>query len=147
MTRATVLQEVRQMRFEELYERRQRRELTMVEAAEILGVTDRTFRRWSTRYEADGVAGLQDRRLGRASARAVPTDEALRMVTLYTTHYTGWTVQHFHERWQAEHGGTRSYTWTKNRLQAAGAATGGASQEAPPQTLAGHDAASRRFDP
>ena len=54
MTRATVLQEVRRMRFEELYERRQRRELTMVEAAEILGVTERTFRRWSTRYEAEG---------------------------------------------------------------------------------------------
>ena len=32
------------MRFEELYERRQRRALTMVEAAEILGVTERTFR-------------------------------------------------------------------------------------------------------
>jgi hypothetical protein len=47
-------------------------------------------------------------------------DEVLQMVTLYETRYTGWTVKHFHERWQAEHGGTRSYTWTKNRLQAAG---------------------------
>jgi len=36
MTRARVLQEVRRMRFEELYERRrQRRELTMAEAAEM----------------------------------------------------------------------------------------------------------------
>lgn len=120
MTRATVLQEVRQMRFEELYARRQRRDLTMAEAAEILGVTERTFRRWSIRYEADGVAGLEDRRLGQASARAVPVDEVLQMVTLYETHYTGWTIKHFHERWQAEHGGTRSYTWTKNRLQRAG---------------------------
>jgi len=120
MTRATVLQEVRQMRFEELYERRQRRELTMVEAAEMLGITERTFRRWSTRYEAEGIEGLEDRRLGRASARAVPVDEALRMVTLYESRYTGWTVKHFYERWQAEHGGTRSYTWTKNRLHAAG---------------------------
>ena len=120
MTRATVLQEVRQMRFEELYERRQRRELSMVEAAASLGVTERTFRRWSTRYEAEGIEGLEDRRLGRASARAVPVDEALRMVTLYESRYTGWTVKHFYERWQAEHGGTRSYTWTKNRLHAAG---------------------------
>jgi len=120
MTRATVLQEVRQMRFEELYARRQRRDLTMAEAAEMLGVTERTFRRWSIRYEADGVAGLEDRRLGRASARAVPVDEVLQMVTLYETRYTGWTVKHFHERWQADHGGTRSYTWTKNRLQRAG---------------------------
>ncbi|MBS0156802.1 MAG: ISNCY family transposase [Nitrospira sp.] len=120
MTRATVLQEVRQMRFEELYERRQRRDLTMAEAAEMLGVTERTFRRWSTRYEAEGIEGLEDRRIGRASARAVPVDEVLQMVTLYETRYTGWTVQHFHERWHQEHGGTRSYTWTKNRLQAAG---------------------------
>jgi transposase len=108
------------MRFEELYERRQRRTLTIVEAAEMLGMTERTFRRWSGRYQAEGAEGLQDRRLGRASARAVPVDEALRMVTLYETRYTGWTVKHFHERWQADHGGTRSYTWTKKALQAAG---------------------------
>lgn len=120
MTRTTVLQKVRQMRCEELSTRRQQRELTMAEAAEILGVTERTFRRWSTRYEADGVAGLEDRRLGRASARAVPVDEALQMVTLYESRYTGWTVTQFHERWEAEHGGTRSSIGTKHRLQAAG---------------------------
>jgi transposase len=108
------------MRFEELYKRRQRRELTMADAADMFGVTERTFRRWSGRYEAEGAEGLQDRRLGRASARAVPVDEALRMVTWYETRYTGWTVKHFHERWQQEHGGTRSYTWTKKTLQAAG---------------------------
>lgn len=123
MTRATVLQEGRQMRFEGLYERRQRRVVTMAEAAEILGVTERTFRRWRDRYEADGAEGVQDRRLGQASARAVPVDEVLQMVTLYETRYTGWTVKHFHERWQQEHGGQRSYTWTKNTLQAAGQVT------------------------
>jgi transposase len=120
MTRASVLQEVRQMRFEELYARRHRRELTMVEAADILGITERTFRRWSSRYDAEGAEGLQDRRIGRASARAVPVDEALHMLTLYETRYTGWTVKHFHEHWQAEHGGTRSYSWTKKALQTAG---------------------------
>lgn len=120
MSWTTVRQEVRLMRFEELYERRQRRELTMVEAAASLGVTERTFRRWNGRYEAEGRVGLQDRRLGRASARAGPVDEALRMVTRYQTQYTGWTVKHFHEHWHAEHGGTRSYTWTKKILQTAG---------------------------
>jgi transposase len=89
----------------------------------MLGITERTFRRWSGRYQAEGAEGLQDRRLGRASARAVPVDEALRMVSLYETRYTGWTVKHFHEHWQADHGGTRSYTWTKNTLQAAGRVT------------------------
>jgi len=123
MTRATVLQEVRQMRFEELYERHQQRVLTMADAAEILGVAERTFRRWRDRYEADGAEGLQDRRIGQASARAVPVNEGLQMVTLYQTRYTGWTVKHLHERWHTEHGGTRSYTWTTKTLQAAGQVT------------------------
>ena len=79
-------------------------------AAEILGVTERTFRRWIVRYEADGPEGLDDRRLGRASARAVPVDEALQMVMLYESRYTGGTVKHFHERLHAEHAGTSSYT-------------------------------------
>ena len=92
----------------------------MAEAAEIRGVTERTFRRWSGRDDTEGVEGLQDRRLGRASGRAVPVDEALRMVTWYETRYTGWTVKHVHERWQAEHGGHRSYRWTTKTLQAVG---------------------------
>lgn len=118
MTRASILPAVRQMRCEELDERRQRRELTRTEAAEILGVTGRTFRRWGVRDEADGREGLQDRRLSRASARAVPVEKALQMVTLYEIRYR--TVTLFQEHWQAEHGGTRSYTWTKKTLQAAG---------------------------
>lgn len=137
MTRAPVVQEVRQMRFEELYERRQRRELTMAEAGEMLGVTERTFRRWSDRYDADGAAGVEDRRLGRASARAVPVDEALRMVTLYESRYTGWTVKHVHERWHHEHGGTRASTWTKNRLPRAGHEGSHRMGETPRKALAG----------
>ena len=66
---------------------------------------------------------MQDRRIGRLSARAVPVDEALRMLTLSEARYTGWTVKHFPERWQTEHGGTRSYRWTKKTLQAAGQVT------------------------
>ncbi len=54
------------MRFEELYERRQRQTLTMAVVGEMLGVTERTFRRWSGRYETRGAVGLQDRWLSRA---------------------------------------------------------------------------------
>jgi hypothetical protein len=70
------------MRLEELYARRHRRELTMAEAAEMRGVTERTFRRWRVRSEAEGAAGVEERRLGRACARAVQVDEARRRVTL-----------------------------------------------------------------
>ena len=120
MTRATVRQEVRPMRVEERSERQQQRALTRADAAEILGVADRTCRRWRDRYEADGAEGLQDRRIGQASARAVPVDAVLQRVTRYQTRYTGWTVQHVHERWQQEQGGPRSYIWTKKTRQAAG---------------------------
>jgi Winged helix-turn helix len=51
-------------------------ELNQKEAAELLGVSERTFRRWALRYEEDGEAGLVDRRLGKASGRRVPTDRA-----------------------------------------------------------------------
>ena len=153
MTRATVRQEVRQMRFEARYARQQRRELTMGDAAEMRGVTERTFRRWRGRDDAEGAEGLQDRRLGRASARAVPADETLRMVTLYATRYTGWTVKHFHEHWHPEHGGTRSYAaWTKKTLQAAGHVAraprrGAHRKKTVPKTLARHAAAPRQVYP
>ena len=127
MTRARILQEVRPMRFEERYARRQRRTLTLAEAGEMLGVTERTVRRGSGRYHAEGAEGVPDRRIGRLSARAGPVDEARRRVTRDETRYTGWTVKHFHERWRTDHGGTRSYRWTnrwtKKTLQAAGHVT------------------------
>ena len=49
MGRAEVLQGVRQMRFEGLLERHERGELSQGEAAEMLGVSERTFRRWRDR--------------------------------------------------------------------------------------------------
>ncbi len=63
------------MKFREIYRRTLRRELSQVEAAEILGISERTFRHWRDRYEADGAQGLYDRRLDRASAPRASVDE------------------------------------------------------------------------
>jgi len=60
MTRARILQAVRQMRFDELCARRQQRTVTMAEAAEMLRVAERMFRRWSGRY---GVPGVMERKV------------------------------------------------------------------------------------
>jgi len=46
------------MRFKELYERRQIKALTAIEAADILGINERTFRRWCCRYEEEGLSGV-----------------------------------------------------------------------------------------
>ena len=71
MRRTEVLQGIRQMKFEEICDRATRRELSQGEAASILGMSERTFRRWRDRFEAEGAEGLYDRRLGKISARRV----------------------------------------------------------------------------
>ena len=72
MRRTEVLQGIRQMKFEEVYERSRGRRLSQFEAAPVLGVLERTFRRWRGRFEAEGAEGLYDRRLGKVSTRRVP---------------------------------------------------------------------------
>src|SRR5512134_712527 len=92
MRRTEVLQGLRRMKFEEVYGRWQQRRLSQAEAAEILGMSERTFRRWRERYDEQGLDGLLDRRLGKASARRVPIDQVNRVLTLYRERYTGFTA-------------------------------------------------------
>ena len=108
------------MRFEEAYMGWQDGRLTQEEAAQLLGVCDRTFRRYIDRYHEAGLDGLIDRRINEVSHRKAPVDEVLRLEALYRDHYEGWNVKHFYGRYQAAHGGSRSYTWVKSRLQSAG---------------------------
>ena len=75
MRRTEQVQGLRLMKFAEIYERTTCRELSQEEAALILGVSARTFRRWRGRFEAEGAEGLYDRRLGRASGRRAPVDK------------------------------------------------------------------------
>jgi transposase len=120
MRRPEVLQGLRQMRFEDMYGRWQQRRLSQAEAAEILGMSERTFRRWRERYDEQGLDGLLDRRLGRASARRAPVDEVNRVLELYRSRYTGFTAKHFHDKLRRHHDVRFSYSWTKLRLQDAG---------------------------
>lgn len=117
MRRTKLLQEVRKMRFEEVYGGWQKRSLTQEEAARVLGVCQRTFRRLADRYEESGLEGLIDRRLNGASRR-VPVDEVLRLLEQYKGKHEGWNAKHFYA-WYRRGGGTRSYTWVKCRLQEA----------------------------
>ena len=62
MRRTEMLQEIRKMRFEEVYYGWSESRLTQEEAAGILGVCDRAFRRYIDRYEQGGMEGLSDKR-------------------------------------------------------------------------------------
>ena len=120
MRRTERLQGLRLMKFDDIYGRCYRGDLSQVEASEILGVSERTFRRWRDRYAAEGAAGLYDRRLGRVSARRAPVDVVARVLELFETRYWDFTAKHFHEKLVAEHGFGLSYNWLRLSLQAHG---------------------------
>ena len=120
MRRTEVVQGVRMARFVELLRRWERAELNQAEAAEILGVSERTFRRWLFRYEEEGEVGLLDRRLGKASGKRVPVDWEQEVEALYRERYCGFTAKHFHEHLVRDHDFGWGYTWTKLFLQSKG---------------------------
>lgn len=119
MRRTELLQEIRAMRFEEVYEGWTESRLTQEEAAQVLGVCSRTFRRYISRYTDGGLEGLQDKRLVQASCRRAPVDEVMQLVNRYESGHRGWNVSHFYS-WYKRDGGQRSYTWVKNTLQSKG---------------------------
>jgi hypothetical protein len=120
MKRSEVLQEVRKMRFEESYEGWKEGRLTQEEAAMLLGVCDRTFRRYLMRYEDQGMQGLIDKRLGQISHRRAPVDEVMALSDLYSNRFCGFNVKHFYSWYRRAYQGSRSYTWVKNTLQQKG---------------------------
>ena len=129
MERARIHEGVRRMRFEDVLGRTERSELSQMEAAELLGVSERTFRRWRGRYREEGASGLADRRL-RPSLRQAAKAEIERMLGLYRDVYRGFTVKHFHEQLGKRHNYTLGYTVTKLHLHRAGLVTPARSRSA-----------------
>jgi len=120
MKQTALLQEIRTMRFEEAFSIWTEGRITQEEAARMLGVSDRSFRRYINRYHENGLEGLLDKRLTQASARKAPVDEIMALVNRYKGRYDGWTVKHYYS-WYRRTGGQRSYSWVKNSLQNQGA--------------------------
>lgn len=120
MNRTTLLQDRRMEKFKDVLSRYQAKKLSGLEAAEILGMSERQFRRYRGRYEEEGANGLADKRLGKASAKSVPADKVEWMLDQYRTHYMGWNVKHFHEHLVKRHNFNWGYTWTKTQLQKVG---------------------------
>ena len=121
MRRSEALQGVRVIKFTSILSRYEAAELNQLEAAELLEIDERTFRRWRQRFEDDGEAGLLDRRLGRASGKRVPVGWEQEVEALYRERYRGFTAKHFHEQLVARHAFAWGYTWTKARRARIGA--------------------------
>ena len=95
------------------------KKITWWQAAEIIGISDRSMRRWRERYEEFGYDGLFDRRRGQPSPQRVPLATVERVLSLYRGQYFDLNVRHFHEK-LAKHEIELSYTWVKLALQGAG---------------------------
>ena len=90
------------------------------QAAEILGMSPRSLRRWRERYQKFGYEGLYDHRWKRPSPRRVPMELAEKVLQLYREQHQGFNVRHFHDLLKEEHGIRLSYTWVKTALRSAG---------------------------
>jgi transposase len=110
----------RMMKVQEVMMRAIAGSLKWWEAAEILGITDRSLRRWRERYEQFGYDGLLDRRKGMPSPKRVPMEQVEQVLRLYRETYFDFNVRHFHEKLVEEHNVGLSYTWVKTALQTAG---------------------------
>lgn len=110
----------RAMKVQEVILRAMSGQLHWIQAAEILGISDRSMRRWRARYERGGYDGLFDRRRQRPSPKRMPFAKAQTILQLYRERYRGWNVAHFHDQLREHHAIRVSYHWVKLALQSAG---------------------------
>src|SRR3712207_2382038 len=120
-----MLPEVRMARIIDAIGLHQARKLSCVEAAELLGMSERHFRRLRDADEAQGAEGIVDRRRGRVSGRRAGVDEIEWVIEAFRTRYFDFTPKHFHEAIQGRAMAdgkpfSRGYTWTKSVLQLRG---------------------------
>jgi transposase len=110
----------RVMRVQDIMLQATAKKITWWQAADILGISVRTMRRWKWKYERKGMKMLFDGRKGKQNWRKVEAEEVGKVLGLYRDQYHDLNVRHFHEKLADEHGIHYSYTWVKNILQGAG---------------------------
>ena len=110
----------RAMKVEEVIVRALAGQLTWVQAATILGRSERSIRRMRWKFERFGYQGLFDRRRQTPSPKRAPVAEVQRVLALYRNRYQGFNVRHFHQLARRHHGVRFCYAFVKKALQMAG---------------------------
>jgi len=110
----------RAMKVQEVILRAMSGQIHWIQAAEILGISDRQMRRWKRRYEIYGYDGLYDRRRKRPSPRRVPLETAEKVLKIYREKYFDFNMSHFYDKLRKEHNIKLSYNWIRLALQGAG---------------------------
>jgi hypothetical protein len=105
------------LKFMDVFGRWEAAALSQLEAAELLGVGERTFRCWCRRYvrrRRDWPAGSPDRQGIGPTGSGGRCEE---VEHLYRTRFQGFTARHFHEHLVRDHRFAWSYSWTKAFVQ------------------------------
>jgi transposase len=110
----------RMMKLQDVLLKAMAKKITWADAAEIIGVSCRSMRRWRERLEEGGYSGLADRRKGKPSAKRVPLKTVEQVLALYRETYHDLNIRHFHEKLREQHKIELSYTWVQQALQGAG---------------------------
>ena len=110
----------RAMKVQEVILRAISGQILWMEAAEILGITDRQMRRHKKRYEEYGYDGLYDRRKKMPSPKRMPLKKAEKILKLYREKYFDFNISHFYDKLRGEHNIKISYNWVRLALEGAG---------------------------
>jgi len=110
----------RMMKLQDVLLKAMAKKISWADAAEIIGVSCRTMRRWRERMEEGGYSGLTDRRKGKPSGKRVPLKTVEQVLGLYRKTYHDLNIRHFQEKLREQHGIQLSYTWVQQALQGAG---------------------------
>ncbi len=110
----------RAMKIKEVMTRAMSGQINWMQAAEIIGITDRSMRRWRKRLSTGGYGDLLDRRTRRPSAKRIDIAVVEKVLKLYREKYFDLNVKHFVEKLHGEEQIVLSYTWVKTALQNAG---------------------------
>ena len=108
------------MKVQEVLLRAMAKRITWWQAAEIIGVSARTMRRWRERLEQHGYDGLADRRKGMVSPKRISLELCEKVTGLIPGTLLRSEHAAFPGKLKEEHGIELSYTWVQKALQGAG---------------------------
>src|SRR5471030_1588825 len=97
MSQPKLIEGLLEMKFENVYDRFISSKLSCEEAADILGISVKTFFRKRQRYNSEGFAGRFDLRLGKPSPHRAADAEVELITNLYAQRYRNFNIRHFWE--------------------------------------------------
>jgi transposase len=115
-----VWREVRAMTRREVITKVLARQLTWLQAAQVLDITPRQLRRIRRRYQRWGISAVMDQRGGRPRRKRIKAGTVELLIRLKRDVYADFSVRHFYEQVTEKHQVKVSYNWLRLMLQEAG---------------------------